>query len=206
MTLPSQTRSTQQCAWSAPWLWTAAIVTLLMHGQPAFAEQGPQALIGKMAGTWTVQQRMWMGPALSPQSLPPALARRRLMEGGYLEELMTPAEKSANESFLRTAYFNYNAVSRRYEYFSIDSRAPQMMNERSQPTGANAIADADGIKLQGEVFTAPHWGEARNMSFAYRLTVGPVEDKRQTVRVYLTPQVGDKRDEFLFFEYVYTQR
>jgi hypothetical protein len=85
-----------------------------------------------MVGTWKVQQRMWPGFGAQAIDLPTAIARRHLLTGGFLEEVMEPAKKSGKESFNRTAYFNYNTVTQRYEYFSLDSRAPQMMNERSE--------------------------------------------------------------------------
>src|SRR3977135_2631586 len=74
---------------------------------------------------------MWPGSGAGAINLPPAVAHRHLRAGGFLEEVMEPAERAGKESFIRTAYFNYNTVSQQYEYFSLDSRAPQMMNERS---------------------------------------------------------------------------
>lgn len=159
-------------------------------------------LIRQMAGTWDVQQRMWPGAGAKVVELPAAVAHRRLVAGAYVEETMEVADKSA-EPFTRTAYFNYNTVNQQYEYFSIDSRAPQMMQEKSL---AAEPPDKDGIRLYGGSFVAPRWGDAANAAFMYRLTVGPVEKDRQLVRLFLTPQSGEAAKEFLAFEYVYTRR
>src|SRR5262245_18049601 len=174
----------------------------LANAQSAPGTNSP-TLIQQMAGTWNVGQRMWPGPGAAAVELPPALARRRVMQGGFLEEVMEPAEKSPTESFLRIAYFNFNAVNQQYEYFSLDSRAPQMMNEKSNRVEESKPGE---IKLSGGSFVAPRWGEATNMAFAYRLTVGAVTNNRQVVQLYLTPQAGESRKEFLAFEYVYTRR
>ena len=163
-------------------------------------------LIQQMVGTWKVQQRMWPGLGAEAINLPAAIARRHLMAGGFLEEVMEPLKKSGKASFMRTAYFNYNAVSQQYEYFSLDSRAPQMMNERSDKIEGLSRPGRDGIKLNGGSFVAPQWGEARNVAFTYRLIVGEIKDNSQTVQLYLTPQSGESAKEFLAFEYVYTRQ
>jgi hypothetical protein len=170
------------------------------------AKPSAPALIQQMAGNWNVEQRMWPGAGAQAINLPPAVAHRRLVEGAYLEEIMEPAQKSGQESFSRTAYFNYNPVNQQYEYFSLDSRAPQMMNERSNETEGPWKSGKGGIKLYGGSFVAPRWGDATNVAFMYRLTVGDVEKDRQVVQLYLTPQAGASPKEFLAFEYVYTRQ
>ncbi len=98
---------------------------------------------------------MWTGPDARPINLPAALARRRLVGGAFLEEVMTPAAASGHDSFTRIAHLNYNAVSRRYEYASLDTRAPQMMTYEA---GTNSSMRAqDGVMLQGGTFVAPQW-------------------------------------------------
>lgn len=163
-------------------------------------------LMQQMVGTWKVQQRMWPGYGAQAINLPTAIARRHLLAGGFLEEVMEPAKKSGKESFNRTAYFNYNTVTQQYEYFSLDSRAPQMMNERSGKVEEQSEPGKGGIKLYGGNFVAPKWGEATNVAFTYRLTVGEIENNSQVVQLYLTPQSGESPKEFLAFEYVYTRQ
>lgn len=192
-------------------LLVASIVCLaalaqVAHGQDASlgkASKTATPLLQQMVGTWDVQQRMWPGPGAEAINLPQAVARRRLIEDAYLQEIMELSQKSKQGSFTRTAYFNYNSVSQQYEYFSVDSRAPQQMNYESEKQDTHV---AGTLKLNGGIFVASQWGEARNVAFKYRLTVGAVENNRQVVRLYLTPQAGQSAKEFLAFEYVYTRQ
>jgi hypothetical protein len=171
---------------------------------PAAASDTSQRLIEKMAGVWDVTQRMWGGPGAAATNLPSAVARRRLLGGAILEEQMDLAPGQKGEAFTRVAFFNRNAVTRQYEYFSIDSRAPQMMLERSYDSETRSSI-GETINLLGSMFVAPKWGDAANAAFRYRLVVGPVLQDRQTVRLYLTPVSDDSAREFLAFEYVYTR-
>jgi hypothetical protein len=172
----------------------------------ALGNNAAPTLMQQMAGTWNVQQRTWPGAGAEGLRLPPAIARRRLVERSFLEEVMEPAQKSGQAPFTRTAYFNYNAVNQQFEYFSLDSRAPQMMIEKSNVAEGQSRPDQDGIRLYGGSFVAPQWGEAVNAAFMYRLTIGQVERDRQVVQLYLTPQSGASAKEFLAFEYVYTRQ
>ena len=176
------------------------------HAQDPPSKSSTPTLMQQMAGTWKVRQRMWPGLGAEAVNLQPAVARRHLMAGGFLEEVTEPATKSGNASFTRTAFFNYNIVSQQFEYFSLDSRAAQMMNERSDKTEDQSNPGKDGIRLNGGRFVAPQWGDARNVAFTYRLTVGAIEDNSQVVRLYLTPQAGESPKEFLAFEYVYIRQ
>jgi Protein of unknown function (DUF1579) len=101
-------------------------------GSMAVAQEPPQ-LLQQMAGTWQVQQRMWPGPGSAAVDLPPATARRQLVAGKYIEEVMEPVigEATQSASFRRNAFLNYNAVTKRYEYVSLDTRAPQLMVDTS---------------------------------------------------------------------------
>lgn len=168
--------------------------------------QSPTQLLRNMAGTWDVQQRMWPGPKADPVNLPAAVAERRLVRDTYLEEVMQPADSPAPQSgaFSRHALMNYNPVTSRYEYTSIDTRGPQVMFEQS-PRVAPGTGAAE-LKLQGGSFLAPEWGNAKNVRFRYRLTIGPVKQDKQIVRLFLTPETVLPKNEFLAFEYVYSRR
>jgi hypothetical protein len=170
----------------------------------AFAGDTP--FVQGMAGTWDVQQRMWPGPGAAPVELPAAIAHRQLIDGKYLAEVMQPAagEASGKGVFRRDALFNFNAVTNRYEYTSLDTRAPQLMAEVSQPSSSDFSGVA--LTLRGGTFLAPEWGSAKNVHFKYRLTVGAVTADRQIIQLYLTPQDVLPKKEFLAFEYVYTRR
>lgn len=95
-------------------------------------------------------------------------------------------------------------MSGQYEYFSRDTRASQMMVEKS--SGASTGTPGPGsINLSGGTFVAPQWGQARNVAFHYRLIVGPVANKRQTVELYLSPLSAGAPREFLAFRYIYAR-
>jgi hypothetical protein len=163
-------------------------------------------LIGQMSGEWSVRQRMWPGPAAKPVDLPPAVAHRVVIGDAIVQEVMTLAPGSSETPFTRVAYFDYNPVTQQYEYFSLDTRAPQMMNERSRTTDTPAAAQhPDPLTLYGGRFVAAQWGESKNVPFRYKIAVGQIENQRQTVRLYLTPQSGADKKEFLAFEYVYSR-
>ena len=164
-------------------------------------------LVQQMAGTWDVQQRMWSGAAAKAIDLPPAVAHRVLIGKAILQEVMTLASESSETPFTRVAYFDYNTVNQQYEYFSLDTRAPQMMNERSLTAAPHGKSEHRGVlTLYGGRFVAPQWGESKNVPFRYRIVIGAVKEARQAVRLYLTPRSGANIKEFLAFEYVYTRR
>ena len=108
------------------------------------------------------------------------------------------------DAFSRHALLNYNPATAKYEYTSLDTRAPQLMVEQSRPI-ANKASGTE-LRLQGGSFLAPEWGNAKNVRFRYRLTIGDVKEGQQTVRLFLTPQTVLPKTEFLAFEYVYTKR
>jgi Protein of unknown function (DUF1579) len=173
----------------------------------ASAEDAPPPLIQQMIGTWDVRQQMWPGADAQPIELPGAVAERVLVGNSILQEIMTAASKSSEAPFTRVAYFDYNPVSRQFEYFSLDTRAPQMMNERSRATGGQGhAAQAAALTLYGGRFVAPQWGPAQNVPFRYRIVIGALDRDQQTVRLYFTPQSGTNSNEFLAFEYVYRRR
>jgi len=168
--------------------------------------QDSAGLLTQMVGTWEVQQRMWPGPKAKPIALPAAIAQRRLIRDMYLEEIMRLVDDRPEQpgSFNRHALLNYNPVTSRYEYTSLDTRGPQLMVERSLPIAPGASASE--LKLQGGSFLAPEWGSAKDVRFRYRLTIGAIKENQQTVRLFLTPETVLARTEFLAFEYVYTRK
>jgi hypothetical protein len=158
--------------------------------------QSAPPLLHQMVGKWDVTERMWPGAHAAPISLPAAISERRLIADSLLEDTMV-AVPGTKPPFTRIAYLNYNAVTKQYEYFSWDTRAPQMMTEKSRGTDART--------LYGGTFVAPQWGKKKNVAFRYRLVLGSVQNARQRVQLYFTPVAGNE-PEFLAFEYVYTKR
>jgi hypothetical protein len=187
---------------------TTTVPAIADHGRKAQAGDNPvPLLIRQMAGTWDVRQRMWPGAGAQPINLSPAIARRHIIGGEFLEEVMEAVPAVKQESFTRDAFLNYNPVNQQYEYFSIDTRAPQMMFEKSYESGIRTkLSGDDVITLYGGSFVAPQWGKFKNAAFRYRIEIGAVEGDRQVIRLYLTPQSAESPKEFLAFEYIYTRQ
>ena len=183
-------------------LCVAAWMTLVpaAHGEPASGSV--TSLIRQMAGNWRVEPKMWPGPDAKAIDLPQATAQRRIVNGAFLHEEMTPAAESQQEAFARVAYVSFNTINQQYEYFSLDSRLPQMMSYTLP--GANEMRGGQ-LELRGTSFVAPAWGQANNVPFMYRLTIGAVEGDRQIVRLFLKEQRPQAK-EFLAFEYLYIRQ
>jgi hypothetical protein len=91
--------------------------------------------------------------------------------------------------------------------FSLDTRGPQMMMEKSQDaSGPITVQRNTLVNMHGSIFVAPQWGDEKNAAFRYRLTVGDIAANRQVVRLYFTPLSGESPSEFPAFEYVYTRK
>jgi hypothetical protein len=109
---------------------------------------------------------------------------------------MEPAQASPGQ-FTRIAYFLYNAVTQQYEYFSLDTRGPQMMMEKSQDASGPITAQRNTlVNMHGSIFVAPQWGAEKNAPFRYRLTVGEIAANRQVVRLYFTPFLESRQANF----------
>jgi hypothetical protein len=179
----------------------AVIAGCLLILVPPAVWAGAPSLLKEMTGTWSVKEWMWPGPGMKALDLPPALADRRLIDGKFLQERMSALPGSSG-AFTRISYLNQNPESGQYEYFSIDTRAPQMMNERSE----GPVRPDGAIELYGGVFVATQWGSATNVPFRYRIVVYPVRENDQTVELYLTPMPAGQSRGFLAFKYVYSRR
>src|SRR5258708_1289821 len=112
-----------------------------------------------------------------------------------------------SEAFTRVAYFLYNEVNQQYEYFSLDTRGPQMMMERTQDAGGPVAAQRNAaVNMQGSFFVAPQWGEGKKGTFRYRLTVPEIANNPRGVRLFFPRLASEPWGEFLAFEYFYTRR
>jgi hypothetical protein len=132
--------------------WLGSVSSLTFAQGPVDTPTSVTALMRQMAGTWEVQARMWPGPNAKAVELPPAIAHRELIRDAYLQETMEPKQSSEGSPFTRVAYFSYNWINRQYEYFSLDSRLPQMMSYVIP--GANKTHDG-GIDLVGTSLWRP---------------------------------------------------
>ena len=162
----------------------------------------PRMLVHEMLGTWDVKEWMWTGPGTKPTPLPDAVADRRAVGDTFVQETMSTSPGAAN-AFSRHATFGFNPINRQFEYASIDSRAPQLMSERS---GKDRGEPDGSLDLAGGMFFTPQWGEMKNVTFRYRLVVGSIRNNSQEVDLCLTPISASGPPEFVAFRYLYTRR
>ena len=165
----------------------------------ADTDEARYELIGRQVGDWSVRQRVWSSPSADPIELPPMVARRRMVRGVFLEEVMEAAPGSGQDPFTRTAYLSFNPINRRFEHVTLDSRYPPVMFETSVD---DKIEDSRAIVLYVTGFTTPAgFGEIPPREWASQRRLLMVQDPDTTLcRQYWTlPQSAP----FLAMEYTY---
>lgn len=163
---------------------------------------GPEYdLVKPMAGTWQVQQRVWLKPGGEPITLPPIVARRRLV-GHFLEEVMEPVPGKDVQPFSRITYLNYNNANQHWEYIVLDTRYPVMMFETSYD---NKVENGNTLTLYIPSFVmAPGWDPAFTGRLGkQRRTIQWEGPDLNIVKQYWTLPAAK---EFLAIEYVYKRQ
>lgn len=163
------------------------------------APSAETALLETAAGVFDVHSRLWPAPGADPL-VTDAVARRRLISGMYLEEVMEPRPGAA-ETFSRVCYLGFNPLSRRWEYVSLDTRIPvQLMYELSTD---HTLGDRSTVVLHLPAFALPGWGtEVTGQTVRQRREIVLADPDRQEVRQYWTLPDAP---EYLAVEYVYTR-
>ena len=111
-------------------------------------------LLRTAVGTFDVHSQLWPSEGAEP-IVTDAVARRRMVEDLYLEEIMEPGA-GAPEPFSRICYLDFNPLSRRWEYVSLDTRIPaQLMYEISND---HTLGDQSTVVLHLPTFALPGWG------------------------------------------------
>lgn len=128
------------------------------------------------------------------------LIAERAMIGLYLQERMEPNPGSDVPSFSRMEHLTFNSVEKRWQYVSLDTRAPiGLMPARSYGTGEgdtivvyfeNSALAGFGPEFEGRLFHARH------------VTMRESDD-RDVSRQYWTRAGGP---EWLAVEYEYTRK
>lgn len=86
-------------------------------------EPGPEAkAIAAQAGTWDVVETVWAAPDAAPVVTRRVAVRR--MIGSMLEEVLYPADDVSDNAVNRIDYLSFNRVEGRWNYVSMDIRAP----------------------------------------------------------------------------------
>ena len=87
-------------------------------------EFGPEAqALVRRVGTWDVTITSWEGPGAAPVVTTGLVAERRMI-GPMLEEVLRPVAGSATAPFSRADFLTFNRLEGRWQYMSMDSRAP----------------------------------------------------------------------------------
>ena len=82
------------------------VAAAVLSAVPARGEPDDRNLLSQMVGTWDVQQRMWPGAGRDAIPLPPAVARRRMVGGAFLEEVIGRRPSHALEALVSADYFS----------------------------------------------------------------------------------------------------
>jgi len=87
-------------------------------------ELGPQnGALEKQAGLWDVTQTVWVTPGAAPVTTTGLVAERRMI-GSVLQEILHPASDRSGNSIKRIDYLSFNRAEARWDYVSMDMRAP----------------------------------------------------------------------------------
>lgn len=85
---------------------------------------GPEnAALKQRIGSWDVTETVWNAPGTSPITTTGLVADRRMM-GSMLQELLRPAADASARAVKRIDYLTFNRAEGRWEYVSMDLRAP----------------------------------------------------------------------------------
>jgi hypothetical protein len=163
-------------------------------------EPGPEARqLARRVGTWDVVMRLRPTADATPVVVTGMVAERTMF-GLYLQETMRPAPGSGIPDFRRIEYLTFNRVEARWQYVSMDTRAPiGLMAARSYGSG-----EPDSITVYFENSALAGFGpEIEARLFYARHVATRVSDDRDVSRQYWTMAGGR---EWLAVEYEYTRR
>lgn len=162
-------------------------------------EPGPNAeRLARRVGTWDVVMTLRPTPDADPIVVDGLVAEREMI-GLYLQEVMRPAPGSNVPDFRRIEVLTYNRVEGRWQYVSMDTRAPiglmpaKGFEDESGPEITvyfeNSALAGFGPEFEGRLFRARH------------VTTEESPD-RDVSRQYWTQAGGE---EWLAVQYEYTR-
>jgi hypothetical protein len=161
-------------------------------------EPGPEAReLESEAGTWEVTMTVRPTPDAKP-SVVSGMTAERVMVGPYLAETMRPAPDSELPEFRRLDYLTYDRLQARWEYASMDTRAPiGIMFARSSSGGS-----PKEITVYFENFANPGLGDVGGSVRARHVDTRESKD-RTFKRQYWTRPGGS---EWLAIQYEYRRK
>lgn len=105
-------------------------------------ELGPEnEALAQRAGLWDMTETLWDRPGAAPVTTTGLVAERRMI-GSVLQEFVRPADDTAGRNIKRIDYLHFNRVEGRWDYVSMDTRAPVgIMPAWSYERGENGRID-----------------------------------------------------------------
>ena len=163
-------------------------------------DPGPEAgWLARRVGSWDVVMRLWPAPDAAPVEVAGLVAERKMI-GLYLQETMTPAPGSSVPEFRRIEYLTFNPVETRWQYVSLDTRAPIGL----MPARSYGMAEGDSITVYFDNSALAGFGpEFEGRLFRARHVTSRMSDDRDVSRQYWTRAGGA---EWLAVEYAYTRK
>lgn len=162
-------------------------------------EPGAQAAqLAGQVGTWDVTMTFRPTPDAKPIVVRGMVAERAMV-GLYLQEIMKPKAGSNLPDFRRIDYLTYDKMQARWEYVSMDTRAPigimSAAGLSNQP-GADITVYFDG-------FATPGMGQEVEGRFVRARHVDTRENDHHAFKRQFWTQPGQK--EWLAVQYEYTR-
>lgn len=163
-------------------------------------EPGPEARrLARRVGTWDVSMTLRPTPEAEPIVVDGLVAERKMV-GLYLQETMRPAPDSDLPEFTRIEYMTYNSVERRWQYVSLDTRAPIGL----MPARSYGPVEDDSITVYFENSALAGFGpEFEGRLFRARHVTTSESENRDVSRQYWTRAGGP---EWLAVTYEYTRQ
>lgn len=106
-------------------------------------------------GLWDVVETSWPQPGAAPEIIRGQVAERRMV-GLYLQETLHPPGDASASKVSRIDYLGFNRVTGRWEYLSMDTRAPVGL----MPAWSFDHDPIDRIHVQFEPFAVPGGGSS----------------------------------------------
>jgi hypothetical protein len=156
------------------------------------------AQLARQVGTWDVTMTFRPSHDAKPIVVRGMVAERTMV-GLYLQEIMKPKAGSNLPDFRRIDYLTYDKMQARWEYVSMDTRAPIGIMSAA---GLGGQAGAD-ITVYFDGFATPGMGQELEGRFVRARHVDTRENDHHTFKRQFWTQPGQK--EWLAVQYEYTR-
>lgn len=165
-------------------------------------DPGPEnRAMAKRAGVWDVTETVWASPGAPPVTTTGLVAERRAI-GSMLQEIMRPVGDPSDAAIARIDYLSFNRVEARWEYVSMDMRAPVgIMTAQSFGAGDGRTLD---LEFQPFAFVGASKKVAGQMLRMNEVIAGDGPDRDEKLQHFIMADgVGTM---WLAHRYAYTRR